>query len=92
MIIEKGREYWKNVTKIQKGIMSHMIVDKVIEVKSDGHVLFEAGGKRYIIEPSGEVMAGGTRYEPDRPGPMPQTVPAREDDLLKYYKVPPTAF
>jgi len=92
MIIETGREYWRKVNHLQKSLMIHMGMEKVIEVRPDGHVLFEAKGMRYIIEPSGEVMSGGTRYEPDRPGPIPQTMPAREDDLLKYYKVPPSAF
>ena len=62
MIIEKGREYWRKVNHLQKNLMTHMKMEKVIEVRPDGHVLFEAEGKRYIIEPSGEVMAGGTYY------------------------------
>jgi hypothetical protein len=56
-----GKKYWPRVTGIQKSIMQHMKVTRILETRQNGTILFEVGNKRYLIEPSGEVMSGGTQ-------------------------------
>ena len=89
--IDKGSEYWHKVNLTQKAIMGRMKSTRVIEVHSDGDLTFENEQGQYVLTTKGEIFVGSPLYRPDRPGSMPQIIPD-QDDLLKYYKVPPNAF
>ena len=65
----QGAKYWPKVTELQRTLMQHMKVTRIIETRENGTVLFEVEGKRYLIEPTGEVMSGGPREQPEGPEP-----------------------
>lgn len=90
--IKKGKEYWPKVNATQKAILDKMNAGTILEVHSDGDLTFEAEGKQYVLTTTGELFVGKPGYKPDRPGRMPRTIPTGDDDGLKYYKVPPSAF
>lgn len=67
-MIQKGREYWKKVNKLQKRIMIQMKWEQVIEVRPNAEVIILSEGQPYLIKPNGETI----RYDPQS---LPQTVP-----------------
>lgn len=77
-----GRQHWPKVTGIQKKIMQHMRVTRVLEARENGNVLFLADGKQYIVEPSGEVMSGGARGQPEGPQPEEEFIKKWEEAEL----------
>lgn len=88
--IEKGRQYWNKVTDTQKAMMRGMGASRILEIHSDGDLTFEVQGRTYVLTTSGELFAHSGIKGGNGPGKLPQT--SKEDDLLKYYKVPPDAY
>ena len=90
-IIVKGKEFWHKVNATQKAIMQSFRASRVLEVHSDGDLTFEAEHRHYVLTTDGSLFVGVPRYDSDKTGKLPQTT-AIEDDLLKYYEVPPEAY
>ena len=95
MDIIKGKEFWFRVTNRQKEILNGMQANKISEVHSDGDLTFHAMGKKYVLTTDGGLFVETSPLHVEHYDPVPRRWPmtgtSREDDLLKYYNVPPEA-